>query len=211
MPNIFLKNMTGEIINIDVDDIDYLISYLCEYLQTFPENIVIFTNEEENIFEIEEGKIYNFLIRGYKNYNDYIYSNNLEFRLLFDMQSHNIDNNKNYIKYIIELGEEKYPFYCDENDKDKIKFYDYKNVDILDRHSFIGENIRFRDSSIEGMSLNDLVKLYFKDFQWNEQKYIENNIIKELEYIRNDIEKSYDPYEDPYNVNYDPYDPYEDD
>lgn len=113
-----------------------------------------------------------------------------EVKLLFDAQSTDIDENKIYNKYILKVSDELFPFYNYDD-----KFYDYKNIDVLDRFSPF-ENIRMRDHSIQGMDVKDLIELYFQDLTSYDRKYIEKQFLKLWEEIHDENYDAYDAYED---------------
>lgn len=204
MPNIFLKNISkkGDLIYINetlnIINTDQLISYLSEYLNVSSEDLILFnSNNEKEIFFLEEGKTYNFLVRKDEDF---------KIKILFDAESTDIDNNKIYDKYIIRVADEIYPFYNYED-----KFYDYRNIDVLDRFSLF-ENIRLRDPYMKEMDLKDIINLYFKDLPSYDRKYIEKKISKLWEEIiensYDDEHEDYDEYPD-YNSTYCYYNPTE--
>jgi hypothetical protein len=181
MPNIFLKNLEGGLIRVDsAFNIDELILYISEYLKLSPEKLIIFKDDKE-ISILEEGEIYNFLVRD-KDFN---------LTLLFDTQSTDVDDNKIYNKYILKVDDELFPFYNYDD-----KFYNYKNVDVLDRFSTF-ENIRMRDPSVQGIYIKGIVELYFKELPFYDRKYIEKKLLKQWEEI-NDYEayEAYEAYEE---------------
>lgn len=172
MTHIFLKNLSGDIINLEVSSIDELLLYISNTIRKKIEDIIIFCEEnDDEINLLEEGKIYNFLVRE-------------NIRLVYDCDAYDDINDKKYNKYTIELFDEYKSFYYSENNG---KFYSYQNIDVLDRLSFF-ENIRFRRYD-KGMDLESLLLLYF------EKKYIANNILKMWEDIEN-CDCDIDPYED---------------
>jgi hypothetical protein len=178
MTHIFLKDVSDDIINLEVSSIDELLLYISNSIRKKIEDIIIFCEEnDEEINILEEGKIYNFLVRE-------------NIRLLYDCDAYDDIKDKKYNKYTIELCDEYKSFYYSENNG---KFYSYQNIDVLDRLSFF-ENIRFR-SYDEGMDLESLLLLYFENEPFYKKKYITNNILKMWEDIEN-YDCDLDPYED---------------